>query len=95
MSTTTMTTNTLFERQWLAHFIHNGTSYQRLGDDIEELSIELNPDSETKKNILGESRTRVKGYEPSYSVDAFYAKYEDLCLISCSKLSIKEQQATD
>lgn len=67
----------MFERQYLMHFVFNGTEHQRLGEDLEELTIAMNADKETKKNILGESSTRVKGYAPSYSVSTFYAKYGD------------------
>lgn len=66
------------ERKYLAHYIDEnfgtGTaSYARLGKDLEEYSIEMNPDSETKKNILGETSTVVKGYEPSGNVETYYA----------------------
>ena len=66
------------ERKYLAHYIDEnfgtGTaSYTRLGKDLEEYSIEMNPDSETKKNILGETSTVVKGYEPSGNVETYYA----------------------
>ena len=66
------------ERKYLAHFIDSsfGTeapTYIRLGKDLEEYNIEMNPDSETKKNILGENSTTVKGYEPTSSVDTYYA----------------------
>lgn len=66
------------ERKYLAHFIDasfNGdaTNYVRLGKDLEEYTIELNPDGEATKNILGESSYNIKGYEPSGSVDTYYA----------------------
>lgn len=66
------------ERKWLAHYIDSSfggstASYVRLGQDLEEYNIEMNPDSETKKNILGENSTTVKGYDPSSSVDTYYA----------------------
>ena len=69
---------TKYERKYLAHFIDEnfgtGTaSYIRLGKDLEEYTIEMNPDVDTKKNILGENSTNVKGYEPSSDVDTFYA----------------------
>ena len=69
------------ERKWLAHYIDSnfGSStenYIRLGQDLEEYNIEMNPDSDTKKNILGENSTIVKGYDPSGTVDTYYA-YED------------------
>ena len=47
------------ERQYLAHFIdaafdttYAASTYVRLGDDLEEFNEELNPEVETKKNIL-------------------------------------------
>ena len=70
---------TKYERKFLAHFIDDtfgtGTTrnYKRLGKDLEEYTIEMNPDVDTKKNILGESSANVKGYEPSGSVDTYYA----------------------
>lgn len=74
------------KREALAHYI--GTSFDvktaatsetwfRLGKDIEELSIELNPDTETTKNILGETSVKDNGYEPSASADPYYANPED------------------
>lgn len=77
-SATTNTANAKIERKYLAHYIDssfNGTAanYVRLGKDLEEYAIEMNPDSETKKNILGENSTNVKGYEPQGSVDPYYA----------------------
>lgn len=66
------------ERKYLAHYIDEkfdskAPSYTRLGKDLEEYSIEMNPDSETTKNILGETSIIVKGYEPSGNVDTYYA----------------------
>lgn len=72
------------ERKYLAHFIdsafdatYKATSYVRLGADLEEYIIELNPDVETKKNILGENSVAVNGYEASSSVDPYYYEYDD------------------
>jgi hypothetical protein len=70
------------ERKWLAHYIDasfNGTTakYIRLGEDLEEYSIEMNADTDTKKNILGENSVRVKGYEPQGTVDTYYAYQGD------------------
>lgn len=67
------------ERKYLAHFIDSSfkdttPTYVRLGKDLEEYSIELNPDVETVKNILGETSNIVKGYEPNGTVDTFYAR---------------------
>ena len=69
------------ERKYLIHYIDSsfgGTvSYVKVGKDLEEYNIELNPDVETIKNIWGETSNTVKGYEPSSSVDTFYAREGD------------------
>lgn len=71
------------ERKSLAHYLDStfggeGTpKWFLLGVDLEELSVELNPDVETVKNILGQTSVRDKGYEPSTTVDPYYANPED------------------
>lgn len=47
--------------------------FEIIGDDIEEMSVELNPDTEQNKNILGQTKTKDNGYEPSMDADPFYA----------------------
>lgn len=72
------------ERKYLAHYIdsafdteYKAPAYVRLGNDLEEYAIELNPDVETKKNILGENAVVVNGYDASSSVDPYYYEYDD------------------
>ena len=70
------------ERKYLAHYIDSAFSadapeYVRLGKDLEEYSVELNPDVETKKNILGENSVVINGYEVSSSEDPFYYDYDE------------------
>ena len=70
------------ERKYLAHYIDGAFSdtdpeYVRLGKDLEEYSIELNPDVESKKNILGENSVIVNGYEASSSLEPYYYEYDD------------------
>lgn len=72
------------ERKYLAHYIdsafdttYKATEYIRLGKDLEEYSVELNPDVETKKNILGENSVAVSGYEVSSTVDPYYYEYDE------------------
>lgn len=65
------------ERKYLAHYLNATPSttatYERLGNDLEELSVELGAEVETKKNILGETSVNLKSYEPTASVDPYYA----------------------
>lgn len=67
-----------YERKYLAHYIDSAfssasPSFSRLGKDLEDYSIALNPEVETKTNIIGESTTNVKGYSPQGSVSTYYA----------------------
>lgn len=68
------------DRKYMAHYIDAGSlcggptsKYERLGKDLEEYNVELNPDTETSKNILGESTFKHNGYEVSSDADPFYA----------------------
>ncbi len=72
------------ERKYLAHYLDSafdttyaGASYVRLGKDLEEFSVELSPDVETSKNILGENSVKHNGYEATSSADPIYYEYED------------------
>lgn len=47
--------------------------WEVLGVDNDDLSKDLNPDTETSKNVLGESTFKHKGYEPAVNVDPYYA----------------------
>lgn len=69
-------------REALMHYIDSsfGTdtaTWFLIGKDIDDMSVELNPDTETTKNILGETTVKDNGYEPSMSADPYYANPED------------------
>lgn len=48
-----------------------------VGKDVEDMSVELNPDTEQVKNILDETSVNDNGYEPSIDVDTYYANPSD------------------
>ena len=54
-------------------FLAASGGWEALGKDDDDLSKELNPDTETKKNVLGETSFTHKGYEPAVDVDQYYA----------------------
>lgn len=68
-----------------SHLIHaidttmggDAPSWYILGKDIEDLSVELNPETETVKNILDEISVNDNGYEPSLDAETFYANPQD------------------
>lgn len=47
-------------------------AWEALGKDNDDLSKELNPDTETSKNVLGETTMTHSGYEPEIGVDPYY-----------------------
>ena len=70
------------ERKYMAHFIDtnfgSGTpSWYRIGEDLEEYNVELNPDTELTKNILGSTCFTHNGFEPSADASPFYARVGD------------------
>lgn len=79
-------------REAMAHFIDTemhtsitdvaNAAWEIIGDDIEDMSVELNSDTEQKKNILGKTSTTDNGYSPSMDADPFYADPDkDLYLV--------------
>lgn len=48
-------------------------TYEVLGADLEELTVEMSADIEKKKNILGQESISLKGYEKEASVEPYIA----------------------
>jgi len=72
------------ERKYLAHYLdaafditYKATNYVRIGKDLEDFSVELNPDIETRKNIIGENSVVHNGYETAADADPVYYEYDD------------------
>lgn len=67
-------------RKAMAHYLDSTwkmkletADWEILGEDIEDMSMELNPDTEKKRNILGQSKTSDKGYAPEMDAEPYYA----------------------
>lgn len=70
-------------REALAHYLDTAWNkkvadaskavFEIIGDDIEDMSVEMNSDTSQLKNILGQTRTQDNGYTPSMDADPFYA----------------------
>lgn len=70
------------ERRFMAHYIDASTKgakeqYVRLGKDLEEYSPELAANVEKTKNILGETRVMLTGYEKNGKVEPYFAEKGD------------------
>lgn len=72
------------KRSHLMHFLDASFSltatdfkWYRIGKDVADMSINLNPQSETTKNILDETNVTDNGYEPSTDVDTYFAEPND------------------
>lgn len=60
-------------KQYLFCASWDGEQWDPLGVDNDDLNLELNPDVETGKNVLGETRITHAGYEPELDMDTYYA----------------------
>ena len=58
------------------HDNHQATSatWELLGEDLEEYSVEMNPIITVERNILDEDYVYHDGYEPTASVSPYYAR---------------------
>ena len=71
------------KRSALLHYINtkfDTTSTKNwflIGKDVEDMSVEMNPDTETVKNILDETNVNDNGYEPAFDVDTYFANPDD------------------
>lgn len=66
------------QRKFMAHYLdasmnNTQTNYVRLGADLEEYNVEMNPNVEKKNNILGEVSVTLDSYQPQASVTPYYA----------------------
>lgn len=74
------------KREALAHYLDTAWNkkvadaskavFEILGEDIEEMSVEMNPETEQRKNILGQTKTIDSGFMPTMSADPWYANTE-------------------
>ena len=53
------------------------------------MSVELNPDIETVKNILGETSVKDNGFEPSVTADPYYANPDDSIYAKIKEIAMK------
>lgn len=66
-----------------------------IGDDIEEMSVDMNPDVERLKNILGQTKTRDNGYEPSFDADPFYADPDNPLYPKLRDIAMERKKGAD
>ena len=72
------------KRSALIHYVDTSlaltstsASWFAIGKHVSDMSVEMNPDTETIKNILDETSIVDNGYEPSFDVDTYYADPSD------------------
>lgn len=95
-----MTEEKKIARKYMAHYLDSGfgadpatATWYRLGEDLEEFNVEMNADTEVKKNILGTTSFTNSGYQPSADADPFYAREGDALFDKLQE--IIDTQATD
>lgn len=87
-------------RSHLLHYIDTSfggqsPSWYLLGEDVEDASVEMNPDTEVKKNILDETSVQDNGYEPSLDLDTFYAKPGDALYAKAKDIAMNRKTGDD
>lgn len=89
-------------REALAHYLDYSfkqtpasATWEILGDDIDDMSVDLNPDTETKKNILGQTKTTDNGYEPSMDADTYYANPDKKLYPKIRDIAMKRLKGAD
>lgn len=71
------------KRSYLLHFIDasfgtgESPKWYLIGKDIDDMSVELSPDTSTVKNILDETSVNDNGYEPTLDASTYYANTGD------------------
>ena len=63
-----------------------------IGKDIEDMSVELNPQTESVKNILGETSVKDSGYEPSVTADPYYANPDDAIYPKIKEIAMERKK---
>ena len=87
------------ERKFMAHFIDATFSFTgvgetiswtpnwyRLGEDLEEYQVEMNPIGEIEKNILGDDVPILTGYDMKGEADTFYAYRNDALFVKLQNI---------
>ena len=69
--------------------------WEVLGRDNDDLNKDLNPDTETSKNVLGETTFKHSGYEPEVSVDPYYADSESNLYTKLLAAAVQEKYGDD
>ena len=89
-------------REALAHYIDTtfkrkieSAEWEIIGEDIEEMSVEMNPDMETVKNILGQTKTKDNGYEPSMDADPYYADTDSKLYKPLRDIALERKKGAD
>ena len=96
-------------REALAHYLDTGMhpkyyssgttavtpAWEIIGEDIEEMSVDLNPNTDQFKNILGNTKTKDDGYEPSMSADPFYADPDSTLYTKVRDIALGRKKGAD
>lgn len=92
-------------REALAHYLDTAwnktvadaskAEFEIIGDDIEDMSVELNSDTEQTKNILGQTKTMDNGFSPTMSADPFYADPEKRLYPKLRDIAMKRLKGAD
>lgn len=89
-------------RKALAHYLDStfgnvlsSADWFKIGIDNEDLSVSLNPDTSTIKNVWGDPRVTDNGYEPTMDADPYYADPSDAIYPKISSIAFDRKVGDD
>ena len=88
------------KRQALIHFVDatlgkDTPTWFKIGQDIEEMSVALNPEVEVKENIWNETSISDKGYKPQLEVTPYYANPTDAIYEPLKEIAMQRKSGDD
>ena len=67
--------------------------WEALGRDNDDLSKELNPDTENGRNVLGEATFKLSGYSPEVNVNPYYVDDESPMYEKLKAAAVEEKRS--
>lgn len=88
------------KRSYLLHYIDTSfggstPSWFLIGKHVEDMSVEMNPDTSQIKNIWDETVTNDNGYAPSASVGTYYADTDDAIYEPLKDIAMNRKTGSD
>ena len=88
------------KRSYLMHFIDASfggetPNWFLIGKDIDDMSVDLGPDTSSVKNVWDETNVQDNGYEPKLSAETYYADTNDAIYPKLKQIAMERLTGDD